>query len=55
MPNGEEDGRTLHGGTPPIGNGTKIAINIWIRAGSWVPRGERYGGGALEEWRRGRS
>ena len=30
LPNGEEDPRTLHGGTPPT-NHTKIAINIWIR------------------------
>ena len=37
LPNGEEDPRTLHGGTPPA-NGTKIAINIWIRAGAWVGR-----------------
>ena len=33
LPNGEEDPRTLHGGSPPS-NHTKIAINIWIRAKS---------------------
>jgi prolyl 4-hydroxylase len=33
LPNGQEDPRTLHGGSPP-GNHTKIAINIWIRAQS---------------------
>ena len=33
LPNGEEDPRTLHGGSPP-GNHSKFAINVWIRAQS---------------------
>ena len=34
LPNGEEDPRTLHGGSPPK-SATKIAINIWIRADAY--------------------
>lgn len=34
LPNGEEDPRTLHGGSPPQ-SATKIAINIWIRADAY--------------------
>jgi prolyl 4-hydroxylase len=38
LPNGQEDPRTLHGGSPPK-DYTKIAINIWIRAQSRAKRG----------------
>jgi hypothetical protein len=38
LPNGEEDPRTLHGGAPPTPDfeGSKVAINIWIRAAPWM-------------------
>ena len=34
--NGQEDPRTLHGGTPPLNNASKVAVNVWIRAGSFI-------------------
>ena len=43
---GGEDARTLHGGTPPLSNATKAAINVWIRAG-----GFRRGRAATSAWR----
>ena len=39
--NGQEDPRTLHGGSPPSA-GEKLAINIWSRAASFKMRGAGY-------------